>query len=541
MLIALIKIANHSRIADLDVEVRGHAVIVGANDVGKTSILRLLDLLLGATTGQLYQRLGLADLADPSAELAVEAILTGFTDEERRLFPREISIDPGDRSESLQVRLTAAADPDDAEAVTIRRWFPDAGHDRPPSREQVAAFGWRFLPATRGTAAAALDGERSALHALLKAIDFGAETAELAALLEGFNAKLAVSERITDLRSKVASHLSMAMPRTIAQEDISLRTAADPQEDVLGGVSMFFERDGRHVPVAEQSDGLRQLMSMTLFDLAEGAANVVAVDEPELHLHPASQRTVAELFRSGGNQKILVTHSPYIVQPFEPSQVIAVSPDGTCHQIPAGKLTAVEKERASWWSPRLLEVLAACYAIVVEGVSDRIIVEAAARVMGIGLDRIGAVVFDIDGANKFPHVHKLIGKDGFCVPILGLVDEAEKLVWHGAIGGKPKAVFGTTLWASDPDLEAEYCRALTGPGTARALISAGFCREKDILSSCGAADIDQVTDDAAAAFCRKDKIGAARAIATQLDRATAEKITSVHGLLEKLRELGAAR
>ena len=150
-------------------------------------------------------------------------------------------------------------------------------------------------------------------------------------------------------------------------------------------------------------------------------------------------------------------------------------------------------------------------------------------------------MFDIDGANKFPHVHKLIGKDGFCVTILGLVDEAEKSVWHGAIGGKPKAVFGTTLWASDPDLEAEYCRALTGPGTASALIAAGFCRKEAVLSSCGAADIDQVTDDAAAAFCRKDKIGAARAIATQLDRATAEKITSVYGLLNKLRELGTAR
>jgi hypothetical protein len=45
--------------------------------------LRLLDLLLGATTGQLYQRPTLAGLADPSAELAVEAILVGFTDEER--------------------------------------------------------------------------------------------------------------------------------------------------------------------------------------------------------------------------------------------------------------------------------------------------------------------------------------------------------------------------------------------------------------------------------------------------------------------------
>jgi putative ATP-dependent endonuclease of OLD family len=97
------------------------------------------------------------------------------------------------------------------------------------------------------------------------------------------------------------------------------------------------------------------------------------------------------------------------------------------------------------------------------------------------------------------------------------------------------------LWASDPDLEAEYCQALTGPGAARALIAAGFCREDGIVSSCGVAGIDQITADAAAAFCRKDKIGAARAIATQLDLAAAEKITSVHGLLEKLRELGAAR
>jgi putative ATP-dependent endonuclease of the OLD family len=178
---------------------------------------------------------------------------------------------------------------------------------------------------------------------------------------------------------------------------------------------------------------------------------------------------------------------------------------------------------------------------VVEGVSDRIIVEAAARVMGIGLDRIGVVAFDIDGANKFSHVHKLIGKDGFCVPILGLVDQGEKLVWHGAIGGKPKAVFSTTVRASDPDLEAEYWRALTGPGTARTLNLGGLLPRKDILSSCGAAGIDQVTGEAAAAFCRKDKIDAATAIATQLDRATAEKITSVHGLLEKLRELSAAR
>jgi putative ATP-dependent endonuclease of the OLD family len=59
-----VEVTNHSRIADLSVEVRGHAVIVGANDVGKTSLLRMLHLLLGCTTTQLYQQTTVADLGD---------------------------------------------------------------------------------------------------------------------------------------------------------------------------------------------------------------------------------------------------------------------------------------------------------------------------------------------------------------------------------------------------------------------------------------------------------------------------------------------
>ena len=48
------KVENHRRLADLDIEVRDHLVLVGANDVGKSSLLRCLDLLLGASTAQLY-------------------------------------------------------------------------------------------------------------------------------------------------------------------------------------------------------------------------------------------------------------------------------------------------------------------------------------------------------------------------------------------------------------------------------------------------------------------------------------------------------
>lgn len=535
-----VEITNHSRIQNLGVQVRGHAVIVGANDVGKTSLLRMLNLLLGSTTAQLYQQASAADLRDATVDLVVEAQFSDFTDPERTLFPREISVDTNDKSESMRVQLVIAADPDDDQAITVRRWFPEAGHDRTPTREQLAAFGWRYLPATRGTSASSLDGPNSALQALLKAIDLGAEKTVLTGLLDDFNAELGSSTTITGLRGDVAAHLSKAMPRAIAEDDLAVRTAADPADGVLGSVSMFFERDGEHVPISEQSDGLRQLMSMTLFDLAEGTANVVAVDEPELHLHPSSQRTLAELFSGAGNQKILATHSPYIVQRFEPSQIIAVSPDGVCNQLAADKLTAIEKLRANWWSPRLLEVLTARFALVVEGSSDRVIVEAVARLMGVGLDRLGAVVFDLDGAMKFPHVYKLIGKSGFRVPMLGLVDDAEKGSWLGQVGGKPSNAVGTTVFVSTPDLEAEYCGALTGPGVGRALIAAGYCKEAAILSTAGVAAMDDVTDETMAAYCRKDKVAAAVAIASQLDLATATKITSVYDMITRLQVIGTA-
>lgn len=541
MRISRIEISNYSRIRDLKLEVRGHAVIIGANDVGKTSILRMLNLLLGSTTAQLYQQVTLADLADATAELVVEVCFIDFSGEERTLFPREISISvTTDKSESMRVQLVLAADPDDENAVTIRRWFPEAGHDRTPTREQLVAFGWRYLPATRGAAAPSLDGPNSALRALLRAIDLGAEKAHLAGLLDSFNLQLGSSTRITALRGDVASHLSKAMPRDIGQDDLSVRTAADPEDGVLGNVSMFFEREGEHVPIADQSDGIRQLMSMTLFDLAEGTANVVAIDEPELHLHPSSQRTVAELFGDATNQKILATHSPYIVQRFEPSQIVAVSPDGACHQISAGKLTAIEKLRANWWSPRLLEVLAARHAVIVEGVSDRVIVEAVARLMRVSLDRLGAVIFDLDGAMKFPHVYKLIGAAGFCVPMLGLVDEAESAGWVGQVGGKPASVVGRTIFVSTPDLEEEYCTALTGPGTARALIAAGYCDKAAILQTSGAARLDEVSVAAMAKYCRSRKVEAAVAIASQLDEAVVPRIVSVHALLGHLQSIVTA-
>lgn len=536
MHLSRVEISNHSRIRDLDLEVRRHAVIVGANDVGKSSILRMLNLLLGTSTAGLYQALKPGDLRDPEHPLVINAWWSGVTEEGRRPFPAEISIAEDQVSEYLWVQMVVETDPEDDEAVSIRRWFPESGHKRAPSRDQLETFGWRYLKATRG--ASMMDGVHSPVRTLLAAADLGANGDGLKALLEEFNAELAGNESVGDLLDRVASHLSRSMPQVVVRDDFSVRSVTDPSTDVLQDVTIFLNRDGDQISLAEQSDGIRQLMSMTLFDLAEGTANVLAIDEPEIHLHPTSQRTAADLLSGEGNQKIIATHSPYILHRFEPSEVIAVDRHGECHQIGKAKLSRIDKVRAHWWSPRLLEALTARFVVLVEGDADRVIVESVANKLNIDLDRLGAVVVELDGADKFANVFPLLGPDGFGPTLLGLVDEDKHGPWVNAFSGKRKTIVDKKVFVSEADLEAEYSRALGGPATAQALIDGNFCRKKGLLQSSGAEAIEEITPEAVAKFCRdKGKVEAATCVAEALTPDSAELIGSVSRLVHTIDEL----
>jgi putative ATP-dependent endonuclease of OLD family len=531
-----VKITNHSRIQDLNLEVRRHAVIVGANDVGKSSILRMLNLVLGTSTAGLYQALRPTDLRDPEQPLVSDVLWSDFAEVSRRPFPSEISIGQDQTTEYLWVQMVVEQDPEDDEAVSVRRWFPESGHERAPTREQLEAFGWRYLKATRG--ASMMEGAHSPVRTLLASANLGENEDGLRTLLDQFNEKLAGNESVADLLGRVASHLSRAMPRAVAKEDFVVRSVTDPSSDVLQDVTMFLNRGDNQVSLTEQSDGVRQLMSMTLFDLAEGTANVLAIDEPEIHLHPTSQRTAADLLSGDGNQKIIVTHSPYILHRFEPSEVIAVDRHGVSHQVGDSKLSKVEKIRAHWWSPRLLEALTARFVVLVEGAADRVIVEAVAEKIGIDLDRIGAVVVELDGADKFRNVFQLLGPDGFGPTLLGLVDKNESSSWVNAFGGKPKNVIDKKVFISDGDLEDEYTKALGGPTSARALCDGGFCREEGILQASGVDTIDGISAESVAKFCRdKGKVDAATAISEALTPETAAEVSSVARLLSTLREL----
>ena len=312
MYLTRVKVENHSRLQDLELEVRQHMVLIGPNDAGKSSLLRCLDLLLGSSTGQLYNQIKLEDIRELGQPFIVEADLQHFLSDEQALFADEITVDPtGNTEQTLTIRLEASFD--DNEMLSITRTVPNKNTGRQLSREQLRTIGWTLLNAN-DRARNMNDDRRSLLDDVLANVELGNEQATFDELIEAIGSQLQNSVVLSKLRSAMSDQLSTALPERIAQDDLTFVPGAAADNNVLNGVRL--EVNGKSI--SEQSDGKRAIYAIALYDLISNGANIVAIDEPEIHLHPSSQRSLARLLKNGKNQKIIATHSPDIVSAFDP-------------------------------------------------------------------------------------------------------------------------------------------------------------------------------------------------------------------------------
>lgn len=536
MRLTRVKVENHSRLQDLELEVRQHMVLIGPNDVGKSSLLRCLDLLLGASTGQLYNQIIPEDLRESGRPFVVEADLCGFSDTEQELFPDEITVDPnGEKEQTLTIRLEASFD--DNETLSITRTAPNKNTGRQISRNQLQAIGWTLLNANDRARSMSND-QRSLLDDVLANVELGDEQADFEDIIEEIGEKLQNSVALSELRGAMADQLSTALPERVTQDDLTFVPGAAADNNVLKGVRLEVNKKS----ISEQSDGRRAIYAIALYDLISNGANIVAIDEPEIHLHPSSQRSLARLLKNGSNQKIIATHSPDIVSAFDPDCIVSVKARGKVVQPAQGLLNNDQRLILTWWAKDKLEPLTARHIIFVEGVSDRIVLERVAELTGRELDRLGVTIMEVGGCKNMKYVWSLFGADGFDIPTSILIDEDAISAVSKYFDIQEAEFDQNSIWVSRKDLEDEYAQALDHSTLVPELVSSKLFEDQKRRELDTRLKNGSLTNADVAEFCRlkpknrhpSHKVPAASIVSRLLDKKTASKIKSIMDLLNDI-------
>lgn len=534
MRLTRLKVENYNRLADLDIEIRGHLVLVGANDAGKSSLLRCIDLLLGASSAQLYSRISVNDFRDSDQPFVIEGTLSDFTDVDKALFPDEISVDPSTNSSSLLIKLVATVD--ENETVTIFRSAPGGGTERQLSRDQVLGLGWKYLSAN-SQARDLREGRKTALNDILQSIDLGEDKASFESITESLVSALRESTVLDTLRQSLAEQLSKALPEAMTKDDLAFVPGAVADNDALKGVRLQVSKRGVVHDLSEQSDGTRALYAIALYDLMSAGAYMVGIDEPEIHLHPSSQRSLAHLLQMSTNQRIIATHSADIVGAFDPDSIVVVRDGGKVVQPKAGFLSDDERMAVRLWVRDRLEPLTSSRVVIVEGISDRLILERLADLTGRNLDRLGVSIIEAGGYGDMGSLDKLFGENGFNVPISILIDADAENTVAKQLGVPSSELSHRSVWVSRNDLEDEYVRALGADTVWEALQSSGrFSRNE--LRNCASSGVGgKHTEDDVSAFCRRKatyKVNAALSCLPLFTEKNASQVSSIESLLGEI-------
>ncbi len=527
--IARISWSNYRRLCDGAIEVRQHLVLVGPNASGKSSVLHAVALCLGS--GSELRSITVRDFTDADQRLQVEVELDELDWDDRAAFPDEVDITVGG---TVTVRVKATVDPSDPDATMVtERFFPFAGHPRRPSTAQMQRFGFAFVPAARSLGRELAGAQGVARH-LLTGLDMTADGPALAGAQKALREALAASATIGDFRAQLATRLSEALPRPVTNDDVQLVMSSDLLESPLAGTTLTLNDGGTTAPLQEQSDGVQALSVLALMAMLTTESRVVAVDEPETYLHPTAQRTLVSALLAGPTQRILATHSSAVTSAAEPLHIAALGADGRVRQLPTGAAIGAPLQLLRDWRQALIEPLTARLIVLVEGASDRILLEAIADFLGHNLDRWDVAVFQLDGSGGFSAAWAFFGAPGLNLHVRGICDDDAKDEWASVVGVPSSALDSSGFLVVHPDLEGYYVGALGNARVLELIRATSLISQRKLLGNSGKSDAAQLTPDELALACRRNKTAAAASLAVGLEARDVAALTSLADFVRSL-------
>ena len=444
MRVTALLIENFRGIRRLDLDLGEITVLIGENNSGKTAVLDALRLCLrdlGPRRRVVFDALDF-HLTDAAAEPAsAEPIRIEITFSER---PK------GEWGDTLVRRLNRhnvlQVDDDECSHVILR---VTCEYD---STNQDFAQDWAFLNLDREPLTAvgerALTGlQREVSYFYLQALrdarhHFGEKgpfwrpflkdaqlpiekKTELERMIQEVN-ELVVSshdsfERVHDGLRRVQDVVPLA-----AGDVVSIEAVPGRIYDMLANARINLGTiSGAKIPVGRHGEGTQSLAVLMLFaaflEAWPDGAPIVALEEPEAHLHPSAIRALQRLVRGFSGQKLISTHSGELLAETEIHQIRRLARTGEgirSYRIPSDFLSAEETRKFNYHVRQARgELLFARCWLLVEGETESWIYPAAARAMGVDLHREGirVVEYSHSDVGLLVKVANALGIAWYCV------------------------------------------------------------------------------------------------------------------------------
>jgi len=343
-----VRVSNFRSLANIEVRLSDLTVLIVANNAGKTSFLDALFSAIGAgrknfgqddvhlATGEAFapkDRQVIIDLRirpiGPDGKVAEKFPEGSFW---TALWGTGIAPDDVDFTESMSFRTSLAwnvAKGDYAvERKFLKEWRPFSDWLAAPTQDkaltaaQLEPMALHYIDAKRDLED---DLRRQGSFWRRMTEDLGlskAEVDELEAELSGIN------QQIVE-RSEILKHLKTNLEdlQFVVSADnagIEIAPIARRLRDLSKGVDVSLSTAGaQSFPLARHGMGTRSLASLLVFRAFASWRNInakkggdqvhsiLALEEPESHLHPQAQRSLFSHIKDISGQRVVSTHSPY--------------------------------------------------------------------------------------------------------------------------------------------------------------------------------------------------------------------------------------
>ena len=365
MRVAGLKIKNFRGIREGDVRFQAHAVLIGPSNVGKTTIIEALALLLGRDRliRELTEHDFIGSNPAPADRIRLVATVTDFPTQDHADHPdwfrdgRGVPkyLDPltgrvlasrGDPRFMLacQIGFQARFDQDSLSVETVR-YFHDHEEDFdafdgetivvPVPAGLIGDLGFYLVRASR-----TWDGMLSFGSELFRRTIRSAKGQPASAILEERDrlrappTPIEQDPKLKTLVERIDAELARLLPRS---PSLKLRVSTTDSRGVLDSVVAHFAASGGPaIPAGRQGSGLVSLQGfLLLLELARarrdaGGSFFMAVEEPELHVPAPSQGRLVRRIQALSPQSVTTTHAAAVAAAADPTAVLVLRNTDGC-------------------------------------------------------------------------------------------------------------------------------------------------------------------------------------------------------------------